>query len=208
VFELIGKIPKTKFNLACSGGIDSMVVLNFLLKYPKNDFKLLYMNHGTKHGNEAEEFLKYISKKLSLELVVGNIQDEKTKEESPEEYWRNQRYKFFANHEEPIITAHHLNDVVETWLFSCLRGNPKLINYKRNNVIRPFLLVSKTQINEWAKRNNVEWIEDFSNSETKYDRNKIRHNLIPVAKEINQGLDTMVRNKLKCLYKENTFTDK
>jgi tRNA(Ile)-lysidine synthase len=145
---------------------------------------------------------------LSLELVVGNIQDEKTKEESPEEYWRNQRYKFFANHEEPIITAHHLNDVVETWLFSCLRGNPKLINYKRNNVIRPFLLVSKTQINEWAKRNNVEWIEDFSNSETKYDRNKIRHNLIPVAKEINQGLDTMVRNKLKCLYKENTFTDK
>lgn len=202
MFKLINHIPKEQFNLACSGGIDSMVVLDFLRKYPKNKFRLLYMNHGTEHGNEAEAFLKYISNKFSLELIVGNIKNEKVKGQSPEEYWREERYNFFNNFKEPIITAHHLNDVLETWIFSCLNGNPKLINYQRNNVIRPFLLVSKEQIKQWADKNCVEWIEDKSNNETKYSRNKIRHNLIPIAKEVNQGLETMIKNKLKAIYQK------
>lgn len=200
MFKLIGKIPKEHFNLACSGGIDSMVVLDFLKKFPKNNFKLLFMNHGTKTSNDAEDFLRHISNKLSIELVVGNIENEKDKKQSQEEYWREERYNFFNKHPEPIITAHHLNDVVETWLFSCLNGNPKLINYQRNNIIRPFLLVSKEQIKEWAKRNNVDWIEDLSNNDTKFNRNKIRHDLVPIAKQVNPGIETMIKNKLKKKY--------
>ena len=196
MFNLLGRIPKERFYIACSGGVDSMVLLDFLLKFPANKFSLLYMNHGTVHGQEAELFVREFADKHSLELIVGHLTREPTKKESPEEFWRNERYKFFDSIDGTILTAHHLNDAVETWIFSSLRGQSKLIPYRRNNCIRPFLTVSQKEILEWANAKNVKWIQDHSNDSLKYDRNYIRKELMPLVFRINPGIEKMIKKKL------------
>lgn len=170
-----------------------MVFVSFLMKYPKNHFELLYFNHGTDHGQEAEEFLVNFCSKNQLKLHIGRISREKIKGESPEEFWRNERYAFFEKFDRTILTCHHLMDCVETWIFSSLRGNPKLIPHMRGKFLRPFLAVPKSEIEKWAVKYSVKYVEDPSNESLKYSRNKIRHQLIPIANTINPGLETTIK---------------
>ena len=196
MFNLLGKIPTEPFYVAVSGGKDSMTILSFLRKYPKNKFELLYFNHGTEHGQEAEEFLIKFCEREKLTLNIGRISKEKPKGQSPEQFWRDQRYEFFDSFNGTIITCHHLGDVIETWIFTALRGHPKLIPHVRGKYLRPFLKVTKSQIDGWAKKNKVEYIEDPSNATLKYSRNKIRHQIVPLALTVNPGLETTLRNLL------------
>lgn len=195
--KILGRFPKEPFAVACSGGVDSMVLVDFLMKFPKNHFKLLYFNHGTEHGNEAESFLQSFSKKHGIGLEVGNISQKMPEKISPEEFWRNERYSFLEKFDLPIATAHNLGDCAETWLFSSIRGLPKIIPYKRNQIFRPFLMVSKTEIINWANKWNVKYIQDPSNSDTKYSRNLIRHDLMPIVLKINPGIENMLRRKVQ-----------
>ncbi len=196
MIKILGKIPSEKFYLACSGGIDSAVALDFLLRYPKNDMHILYFNHGTEHAQEAEQFVRNKCKELNIPLTVGNILiKEKSENQSWEEYWRKERYRFFNTFVAPIITAHHLNDSCEWYLFSALHGKGKLIPYQNGNVIRPFLLTSKKDILNWAERKNVEYIDDPSNKDEKYMRNLIRHKIMPLARMVNPGLEKVMRKK-------------
>ena len=153
MFRLIGRIPKTHFHLACSGGSDSMIFVDFLQRYPKHKFDLLYFNHGTECCTEAQKFVEQYGKEHNIKVHVGYITEypEKQKTESQEEYWRNCRYEFLSKFKsEPIIMCHHLNDVIETWVMTCMSGKPNLIPYynPKYNIIRPFLCVSKKQIKE------------------------------------------------------------
>lgn len=196
-FKLTGAIPRGPFTLACSGGKDSMVFLDFLRKFPNNRFDLAYFNHGTDHGSDAEKFIIEKAKEFGLKLQLGKVLREKREGESPEEYWRDQRYNFLNQIQQPVITGHHLSDVIETWIFTSLRDVPKLIPYERGNVIRPFLKVSRDEIDEWAERHSVEWIEDPSNSSTKYTRNLIRKELMPLVLKVNPGIGKTLRKKLE-----------
>ena len=196
--KILGKIPD-KVYLACSGGVDSMVALDFLLK-GKREVTLLYFNHNTDHGNKAESFLHSFCIKNNLGLHIRSYQGDLNTEEA----WREARYKFLEFHStRPILTVHHLNDNIETYLLSTIKGTPKFIPYSRKNVIRPFLLTSKQEIIDYAIRNNLEWIEDPSNSESNYSRNKIRNEVIPVLKSINEGLEKTFRNKCIEKYKRD-----
>lgn len=198
--RLVGKMP-AKVYLACSGGIDSMFVLDFLLK-GKREVTLLYFNHNTEHGKEALDFLKNISDKLNLTL----ISEEYLGTDSTEVSWRNARYSFFSKYTDmPIITAHHLDDNIETYIMSEVKGTAKFIPYKRGNIIRPFLLFSKKSILEYVRRYNVSWIEDDSNSKCDYDRNKIRNKVIPILREINPGLDKTYFKKCFNKYQKDGF---
>lgn len=178
-----------------------MVVVDFLLRFPNNKFNLLYFNHGTTHGQEAEAFVKRYAESKSLELHIGNIVRPKRSEESQEEFWRKQRYEFFGQFTNPIITCHHLNDCVETWIFTSLRGCPKLIPYQRDNYIRPFLTVSKKRIQEWSKNNSVQFIQDPTNFESEHARNIIRNDLMPIAKLVNPGLEKTIKKMILNKYK-------
>lgn len=173
-----------------------MVVVDFLLRFPKNQFMLLHFNHGTEHGKDAEEFVRKFADEKKLELRVGQTTRPKKPEESQEQYWRHQRYEFFDQFEMPIITAHHLNDCVETWLFTSMRGLPRLIPHIRGNYVRPFLAVPKKKINEWQKRNDVQFVQDPSNMENEHARNIIRNELMPIALKVNPGLEKTIKNKL------------
>lgn len=195
MFRLLGKIPQS-VALAVSGGIDSMVALHFLLQGRK-DVEVVHVNHGTDHGNVAVDFVKdqcdYYGVPFwcnSEETYVSNFTSNR------EAKWRDVRYEVFDRYtrlnDKPLITMHHLDDCVETWLFSTLNGKPKTIPYQRGNIIRPFLLVKSEQIKEYAKRHNVKYINDPSNNDYNFKRNYIRHRLVPEALVINPGLHKMV----------------
>ena len=195
MFKLLVNIPK-KVNIALSGGIDSMVALDFI-NTSKREVTALYFNHGTTHGENSQSFIEDWCKRKGVNLKIGRISGEIPKGESKEAFWREQRYSFLeASADAPVITAHHLDDVIETWIFSSLHGNPKLIQSSRGIFIRPFLLCEKKSIIDWAKRKNVEWIDDPSNDDTKFMRNLIRHNIVPQALMVNPGLPKVLRKKL------------
>ena len=93
----------------------------------------------------------------------------------------------------PVITAHNLDDCVETYIWGCLHGTPKVIPKVRNNVLRPFLTTKKENLVSWCQRKNISWCEDTSNNDITYTRNYIRHHLLPHAQQVNPGLKTLVR---------------
>lgn len=194
MIELIGKIPKNEFGLACSGGVDSMAVLNFLVNgkyYPH----VLYFNHNTEHGHLAESFLKNFCEKNNLKLTIGST---KLKPKSnKEKIWSDLRYEFFSKFDFPVITCHHLDDCVETYVFTMLRGFKSVIPYRRGNVIRPFLLNEKSKLESWANRKNVTWIQDESNFSLEHSRNRIRHNILPECIKVNPGLKKVVKKIIK-----------
>lgn len=201
MLKILGKIPK-KVSIALSGGVDSMVALDFVRKGGA-DVTALYFNHGTSFGQESESFLKEWCHKNSVNLVIGNIDSNPPARSSLEDFWRKKRYAFLQSAtSDVIITAHHIGDVMETWLFSSLNGNPKVIPYRRNNFIRPFLLCDKEQILDWATRKGLHWMEDPSNEDINFTRNYIRHNLMPHALAVNPGLKKVMRKKVLAEFRD------
>jgi tRNA(Ile)-lysidine synthase len=194
MLRFLGHLPPCCF-VAVSGGCDSMAVLSFLSNR-KTKPTVAYFNHGTAHGAEAEVFVRQYCADNALDLIVGHISRAKAADESPEEHWRNERYAFLEALPGPVVTAHNLDDVMETWIFTSLHGEPRLIPQARNNVTRPFLLTPKSEMREWCVRKNIPWIEDPSNKDVHYMRNHIRHNIVPAALVVNPGLRKVLFKKL------------
>ena len=182
-------LPK-QITVACSGGVDSMAVVDFLSR--KHEVTIAHFNHGTQHGQKAYQFVSEYCSDNNISMVVGFCRSEKEKEESQEEYWRRERYDFFKDLG-PVITCHHLDDCVETYIWSALHGTPKVIPLTRGNVLRPFLTTRKQDFVYWCESHNVPWIEDESNKNSRYTRNYIRNELMPHALRVNPGLHTLVK---------------
>lgn len=189
MIKLLVPLPK-RITIACSGGVDSMAVVDFLKQ--KHDVTLAYFNHGTSHGEHAMEFVAEYANDNDMTVQFGYCRSVKSKEESQEEYWRRERYEFL-DLLGPIITCHHLDDCVETYIMSSMHGTPKVIPLTRNNVLRPFLTTRKSEFISWCERHNVSWVEDKSNQDSKYMRNYVRNELMPHALHVNPGLHTMVK---------------
>ena len=174
-----------------------MFAASFLSQKSYREITLVFVNHLTEDSARAEDFLKSCaSDKLNLPLLTYKIQPAKPKGDSWEEYWRNERYKIFHDLDAPVVTGHHLNDCMETWLFTCMNGSPKVIPYRNRNVIRPFLTTPKERLVQWCDHVGVEWIEDQSNKDTKHARNRIRHVILPEVLKINPGLHRVVARKV------------
>jgi len=194
---LLNKFPKEHFYLACSGGPDSMAALNFLVQ-GRHNFTPAYFHHGTQHGQKAMEFLVDYCDMSGLDLVVGHIQEECPKGESKENYWRNERHRFFNDLNGPIVTAHNLDDAVEWWVFSSLHGKPRLIPGRVGKISRPFLLTKKDELKLWCDNRDVPYLVDPSNSdENKYMRPIIRHQIVPQALRVNPGLYKVIGKKIR-----------
>ena len=198
MIKLQGKLPR-KIYVACSGGVDSMVAVDFLSR--KHDVFVLYFNHGTEHGHRAMQFVEKYCNEKDIPWLT-NIPDdnrEKTTRESQEEYWRNIRYDWLERcTERDIITGHHLDDCVETWVWSSMHGTGKIIPYSRNNrFFRPFRLNRKRDLELWASLNNVPHIEDDSNKDTCYTRNYIRHDMMSSVLKVNPGIHKTIAKKVR-----------
>jgi len=190
-----------KLLIAISGGLDS-VVLYHLLATLNFDISLAHCNFNLreKESDLDEEFVKKISQKTSNQIFIKSFDTEKYSIDnklSTQIAARELRYTWFQELIEKhnfdyILTAHHADDNLETFLINLTRGTglegftgiPKI----NGNIVRPLLPFSREEILKYAKENNIEWREDASNASTKYTRNKIRHQVIPVLKEINPSL--------------------
>ncbi len=193
MIKVLGQIPKGEFGIACSGGVDSMAILDFLVKGRYNPH-VIYFNHNTEHGNLAEKFITEYCSNNNLNLFIGRTELKPTS--NKEKIWSDLRYEFFSKFDFPIMTCHHLDDCVETYIFSCLRGFQSVIPYSKGNVIRPFLLNEKSVFEKWCKQKMVPFIQDESNDCLDYSRNRIRHQIVPESLLVNPGLKTVVKKMI------------
>lgn len=191
MIRIIGPIKPINA-VACSGGVDSMAALHFL-RNGKHNISAVFFHHGTDASEKAQRFLEGCCADQGIPLIVGRISGSKPPEDSWEAWWREQRYAFLHSLPLTIATAHHLSDVAETYLWGCLHGHPRFIHYikphndESSNVIRPFLLTKKADLISWCERHNVPWVDDASNSDVRFDRNRIRHNIMPEVEKVNPG---------------------
>ncbi|CAL4318893.1 tRNA(Ile)-lysidine synthase [Buchnera aphidicola (Sipha maydis)] len=215
------KISKyKKFLLAYSGGIDSTVLLYKLLKYKKKkniSIRAIHINHQI--NPESKNWSKYCKKicnKNNIPIIVKKIHFLKKNIEAQA---RKQRYHIFKKNllpKEVLLTGHNLDDQCETLLLSIKRGSGLQglsgISYKKkffkNYLIRPLLKFSKNKIKKWAISKNLTWIEDKSNYDVSYDRNFLRHKIIP---KIHQRWNFFKKNCLKIskiIYQEHKLLNK
>ena len=173
-----------------------MAALDFLSQ--NRDVIALHFNHGTKHSKEAESIVREYCDDKDISLVVGNLKQDVPSGASREDFWRKSRYKFFeqeAGHL-PVVTCHHLDDVIETWLFTSFHGEARLIPSRRGRYIRPFLETRKAVFEDWCDRKDVPYIIDPSNTDTSFMRNYIRHEIVPKVLRVNPGLPKVLRKKI------------
>lgn len=197
MIRLLEKLPG-KVYVALSGGVDSMAALDFMRR-GKRSVHALYFDHKTAHGREARSFVEDYCKSSKIQLTVSTLTRDRSTDESLEEFWRNERIRFFKEMSDaPVVTGHHLDDAVEWWIFTSLHGNPRLMGVRNldTNVVRPFLATPKEELIEWCKKKGVPHIQDPSNESRNYARNKIRHDIMPHALSVNPGLRTTVRNMM------------
>jgi len=205
MFKLTHKIPDSIL-IAVSGGADSMAALDFLKQ--GRSVGVLHFNHGTIHAAEAQKCVEDYCTENNLELKVGYINKDVPKGVSREDFWRRERYNFldfsskafwgglYTEHASPVVTCHHLDDAVETWLFTSMHGEGRLIPSKRDNYIRPFLVTRKAVFEDWCDRKDVPYVVDPSNLDTSFMRNYIRHELMPHALRVNPGIHKVIRKKI------------
>jgi tRNA(Ile)-lysidine synthetase-like protein len=190
MIKILTPLPKS-LTVALSGGVDSVAVADFLSR--KHNISCAFFHHGTENSQRAFDFVVEFCNTRKFTLFVETIVDEKPKESSTEEHWRNERYKFLESLNTTVVTAHNLDDCVETYLYGALHGQPKVIPLRRNNIVRPFLTTPKKEFVRWCQKNEQTWCEDLSNQDLKYMRNYIRHQVMPCALTVNPGLHTVVK---------------
>lgn len=127
----------------------------------------------------------------------GALKTSRDPKQSLEAYWRDERYTFFHTIGLPVVTAHSLDDCVEQWIFSSLHGKPGIIPKANGCTIRPFRLTRKTEFINWCRSRNLKWHEDYSNEDTRFMRNYIRHELLPKALVVNPGLHKVIAKKVQ-----------
>jgi tRNA(Ile)-lysidine synthase len=208
---------KSKILLALSGGIDSicladlLVTLNYDVEFAHCNFQLRGIE-----SNQDQHFVKSLS--MKYEVPYHTI-DFDTKEYalqhkvSHQMAARDQRYVWFEKIRSEISAdfiaiAHNSDDNIETFFINIIRGSGIKgllgIKNKINFIVRPLMFSSRDEIIKYVTNNDLNYREDSSNSSDKYLRNKIRHNLIPLLKEMNPSIGKSISKELSILNNINS----
>ncbi len=202
-----GGHKKNHFLLTVSGGLDSVVMTDLFFK-SNYSFSIAHCNFNLR-GDESkgdEMFVKQLADKCNAKIYVAQFETlsvAKAENISIQMAARNLRYEWFEklrveNNLDFIATAHHNDDSTETVLLNIVRGagveGLKGIVARNNFVIRPLLFASRKEILDYATDNNLQWRDDSSNASTDYQRNFIRHKILPLLKEINPSVQFAIKN--------------
>ncbi|KOY51407.1 tRNA lysidine(34) synthetase TilS [Polaribacter dokdonensis] len=191
-----------KLLIAISGGLDSVVLTHLFNQLNSATIALAHCNFKLreKESELDEEFVINLSQKTSNQIftiIFDTKEIAKKRKTSTQITARELRYNWFKElvkkHDfDFVLTAHHADDNLETFLINLTRGSGldgfTGIPAINGNIVRTLLPFSRAEILNYAKENNIDWREDASNASTKYVRNKIRHKVLPILKEINPSL--------------------
>ena len=173
-----------------------MAALDFLIK-GRRKVRVLHFDHNTGHSKKGRVLVEGYCHKYKIHVTTHEIKEEPPKGLSLEAWWREKRYKVINKLSGTVVTGHNLNDVAEWWIFTSLRGNPRLMPYRTGNVIKPFLLTKKADMEAWCKKNNVPYVVDPTNLGTRFARSRIRNNIMPEALEVCPGFLGTISKKIK-----------
>lgn len=177
-----------KYVVAVSGGVDSMVLLHLLANYKlqTTNYQLFvaHINENLRPDSPLDQKLvKETAEKYGLEFYWADVK----LANSSEALGRKVRYEYLNKLKkelgaDAIITAHHQDDMLETAIINMLRGTGRrglssITSGK--NLVRPLLKFTKKEIYDFAKKNRLDWREDYMNKDTQFLRNYIRHELLP-----------------------------
>lgn len=196
-----------KFLCAFSGGLDSHVLLHAMAKIPSLGLRAIHIHHGLHH--DADTWARHCQKicdALKIDLTTIRVNVAFNAGEGTEASARRARYQAIAENiqaDEVLLTAHHLQDQSETLLLRLLRGSGShgLAAMRANTFangfqqLRPLLSVPKPDLQHYAESENLDWIEDPSNAKTDFDRNYLRHEIMPLLeKRWQQAADNFSRS--------------
>lgn len=212
------RIKPNKYVAAVSGGVDSVVLLHLMrAELPKDKLVVAHFDHGIRTSSkEDRKFVEKLAEKYGLPYFY---EEGRLGANASEALAREKRYEFLEkikNQEKAaaITTAHHEDDLLETVVINLLRGTGRrgLSSLKsRPGLVRPLLKYGKTDILDYADKNNLQWREDETNKDEKYLRNYVRHKLMSrlsnaqkkkllklaeEAGERNEEIDAMIDNLL------------
>lgn len=220
---------------ATSGGVDSMSLLDVLIKSKKN-LKIIcaHVNHNLrKESFEEYEFVKKYCEDNNI-VFEGIVLDKITNGNLESEF-RSKRYEFFDKvvnkyNAKYLFTAHHGDDLMETILMRIVRGSSldgysgfEMVSERENyTILRPLVYLSKDDIYKYAKDNDIEYREDKTNQSDKYTRNRYRKYILPKLKEENKnvhkkfikyseelsGAYTFINNYVKDILDKFYYSDK
>jgi tRNA(Ile)-lysidine synthase len=225
----LGAAKKNRLLLAVSGGLDS-VVLTACCAMADLDFGIAHANFQLREAesDRDEEFVRHLAGKYHKPFFTKRFDTAifaKYEKLSVQEAARNLRYEWFetliGNKRELfqfLVTAHHLDDNIETMLMHLFRGTGIAgltgMPEKNKYLIRPLLSVPKSRLTEFAVSQNLKWVEDSSNASDDYTRNYFRNQLIPSVStvfpdcQVNLGKNLQRFSEAFILYKQAIDTNK
>lgn len=190
--------------LGYSGGLDSSVLLHAMAKFSEGNtnfqFKCVHINHGLQKEADAwQKHCKETASKLGVEFQSFQLNESCPRGESLEAWARAQRYSIFQSlldANTALITAHHQDDQVETFFLNLFRGSgvaglssmPTVKILGQGLHVRPLLALTRADLEQYAQKNDLTWIEDPSNKNEDFDRNYLRNKLLPSLQGRWQGL--------------------
>lgn len=214
-------LKKQNILIACSTGVDSTVLLDLCLKVKTiNKIVVAHINHQKrKESDLEEEYIKEFCKNHNIICYTLKLPKENTG--NFQEWARIQRYNFFYEVMQKeslnyLLTAHHADDNLETILMRFIKGS-SLKGYAGikeetieagYNIYRPLLSLSKEEIKEYAKEENLKYFEDVSNSKDDYTRNRIRKYIVPLMLKENPALYQAISGYSETLFETSKILEK
>tara|TARA_R110002124_G_scaffold284519_1_gene461894 strand:- start:466 stop:1776 length:1311 start_codon:yes stop_codon:yes gene_type:complete len=213
-------LENKKLLLATSGGLDSMVMVQLFRQLPY-EIALAHCNFQLRgiESFEDQKFVENYAEQHAIPLFATQFDTTafaKDYKLSTQVAARDLRYNWFYEliEEEQfdyVLTAHHADDNIETFLINLGRGTglDGLVGIPTQNdkIIRPLLLFSRFEIADYAAETQLKWREDSSNASNKYLRNKIRHDVVPLLKELNANFATTFQNTQKYLQEAQAMVE-
>jgi tRNA(Ile)-lysidine synthase len=218
--ENLVRNPEThSYLLAVSGGADSMVMAS-LFKGLGLNFQIAHINYKLR-GEDSDLDQKTVQdfcEKNHIRFHLYEVSEKDKKPENSIQLWaREIRYRFFREIQEQenlefLVTAHHLNDQLETFIINLSKASGisglSGIPANKNKIIRPLLNFSKKEIYGYAEENRIDFREDLSNKKSDYLRNKIRNEITPKLLEINEHFLENFRKSSSYLNQTRDFVEK
>lgn len=217
VKQFIAKYNFDQYVIAYSGGVDSQVLLHAFAKVVPEKVVAFHINHGISDNAQTwQDFCSKTAQSLSVNFTFEQFH--LLGESNLEDKARKARYGAFErlmNETSCLVTGHHMDDQVETFMLNLMRGAgldglssmPEIKSFGNGFHGRPFLSIGKEELTEYAISNGLQWVEDESNKDSVYDRNFIRNEVVPLLKTRWKNASASICNSVEHVQKAKEYID-